>query len=130
VSAKEARRFGNALESAYGFSQAVRVGDVVYVAGQTAMGDDFSVSGSGDMAAQMRAAYASVARALEMFGAGMSDVVDETLYVTDTMAAATCAREVRAEVYGEAFEVASSLIGVSALGSPDLMIEIKCVAHL
>jgi enamine deaminase RidA (YjgF/YER057c/UK114 family) len=130
VSAKEARRFGNALESAYGFSQAVRVGDVVYVAGQTAMGDDFSVSGSGDMAAQMRAAYASVARALEMFGAGMSDVVDETLYVTDTMAAATCAREVRAEVYGEAFEVASSLIGVSALGSPDLKIEIKCVAHL
>jgi enamine deaminase RidA (YjgF/YER057c/UK114 family) len=130
VSAKEARTFGNALESAYGFSQAVRVGDVVYVAGQTAMGDDFSVAGPGDMEAQMRAAYASVARVLEMFGAGMADVVDETLYVTDTMAAAACARQVRAEIYGEAFEVASSLIGVSALGSPDLMIEIKCTAHL
>jgi enamine deaminase RidA (YjgF/YER057c/UK114 family) len=118
------------LESAYGFSQAVRVGDVVYVSGQTAMGDDFSVTGTGDMEAQMRAAYASVARALEMFGAGMGDVVDETLYVTDTMAAATCARRVREEVYGEAFEVASSLIGVSALGSPDLLIEIKCIAHV
>ncbi len=65
-----------------------------------------------------------------MFGAEPSDVVDETLFVTDVMAAATCAKEVRGEVYGEAFAVASTLIGVAALGSPDLMIEIKCVAHV
>ena len=127
---KEARGFGNLMEDAYGFSQAVRVGDIIYVSGQTAMGDDFSVTGGADMAAQMRAAYAAVARVLELYGAGMADVVDEVLFVTDTMAAATCAKEVRAEVYGEAFEVASTLIGVAALGSPDLMIEIKCVAHV
>ena len=65
-----------------------------------------------------------------MFGAEPSDVVDEVLFVTDMMAAATCAKQVRGEVYGESFEVASTLIGVAALGSPDLMIEIKCVAHV
>ena len=130
MSAKEARAFGNAMESAYGFSQAVRFGDVLYVSGQTAMGDDFSVTAPGDMEAQMRAAYASIARVLAMFDAGMEDVVDETLYVTDMMAAVTCAKQVREEIYGEGFAVASSLIGVAELGSQDLVIEIKCVAHV
>ncbi len=130
MSAKEARTFGNAMESAYGFSQAVRVGDVLYVSGQTAMGDDFSVTAPGDMEAQMRAAYASIARVLATFEVDMEDVVDETLYVTDMMAAVTCAKQVRGEIYGDDFAVASSLIGVAELGSPDLVIEIKCVAHV
>ncbi len=127
---KDARTFGNFMEEAYGFSQAVRVGDIIYVSGQTAMGDDFAAVGGDDMAAQMREAYAGVTRVLAMFGAAPSDVVDEVLFVTDVMAAATCAKQVRSEVYGESFEVASTLIGVAALGSPDLMIEIKCVAHV
>ena len=127
---KDARTFGNFMEEAYGFSQAVRVGDVIYVSGQTAMGEDFAAVGGDDMAAQMREAYAGLTRVLAMFGAEPSDVVDETLFVTDVMAAATSAKEVRGEVYGESFAVASTLIGVAALGSPDLMIEIKCVAHM
>jgi enamine deaminase RidA (YjgF/YER057c/UK114 family) len=118
------------MEEAYGFSQAVRVGDTIYVSGQTAMGDDFTAVGGDDMAAQMREAYAGVARVLAMYGAGVDDIVDEVLFVTDMMAAATCAKAVRGEVYGESFEVASTLIGVAALGSPDLMIEIKCVARV
>ena len=61
--AKDARTFGNFMEEAYGFSQAVRVGDVIYVSGQTAMGDDFAAVGGDDMAAQMREAYAGVDRA-------------------------------------------------------------------
>jgi enamine deaminase RidA (YjgF/YER057c/UK114 family) len=130
VAAKEARVFGNVMEEAYGFSQAVKVGDTIYVSGQTAMGDDFSVAGGDDMAAQMRAAYAAIGRVLALYGAQMSDVVDEVLFVTDTVAAATCAKAVRGEVYGDSFEVASTLIGVAALGSPDLMIEIKCVARM
>jgi enamine deaminase RidA (YjgF/YER057c/UK114 family) len=130
AAAKDARTFGNFMEEAYGFSQAVRVGDVIYVSGQTAIGDDFAAVGGDDMAAQMREAYAGVTRVLAMFGAEPSDVVDETLFVTDVMAAATCAKQVRGEVYGEAFAVASTLIGVAELGAPDLMIEIKCVAHV
>ena len=53
------------------------------------MGDDFAAVGGDDMAAQMREAYAGVTRVLAMFGAEPSDVVDETLFVTDVMAAAT-----------------------------------------
>lgn len=128
-SERTVQNFGSFAEEAYGFSQAVRVGDTIYVSGQTAFGDE-GIVGKGDMAAQMKQAYASIARLLEGFGAKMDDVVDETLFVTDVAAAGACARQVRGEVYGERFEMASSLIGVAGLGAPDLMIEIKCTARV
>ena len=108
----------------------MRAGDTVYISGQTAFLPEGGITGVGDMEAQMRQAYKGVATLLAAYGANMSNVVDETLYVTDVAAAATVARKVRGEAYGEVFEVASSLIGVSALGAPDLMIEIKCTARL
>ena len=126
---KETVKLGNFVEQAYGFSQAVKVGDTVYVAGQTAFGEQ-GVVGVGDMATQMREAYAAIGRVLARFGAGYSNVVDETLFVTDTMAAATVALEVRGEVYGPDFEVASTLVGIQALGAPELMVEIKCTARV
>lgn len=108
----------------YGFSQAVRVGDTVYVAGQTAS------DATGDMEAQMRQAYSGIEAALGQLGATLSDVVDETLFVTDMAAAAECAARVRSEVYGGRFELASTLIGTPRLGGPDLLVEIKCVARV
>ncbi len=127
---KEIRNLGSFAEEAYGFAQAVKVGDTIYVSGQTAFLPEGGIAGVGDMEAQMRQAYVSVAQLLEGYGADMGNVVDETLYVTDVAAAATVARKVRGEAYGEVFDVASSLIGVQALGAPDLMIEIKCTARL
>ena len=127
---KQIRNLGWFGEEAYGFAQAVKVGDTVYVSGQTAFLPEGGIVGVGDMEAQMRQSYVGVAQLLQAYGADMSNVVDETLYVTDVAAAATVARKVRGEAYGEVFEVASSLIGVQALGAPDLMIEIKCTARL
>ncbi len=127
---KQIRNLGWFGEEAYGFAQAVKVGDTVYVSGQTAFLPEGGIVGQGDMEVQMRQAYVGVAQLLQAYGADMSNVVDETLYVTDMAAAASVARKVRGEAYGEVFEVASSLIGVQALGAPDLMIEIKCTARL
>ena len=128
MSETQVARFGNFMEEVYGCAQAVRRGDAVYVAGQTAMGDDGSVAGPGDMAVQMRQAYLGIGRALAQVGAGFPDVVEETLFVTDVMAAATVAADVRREFYGPDFPVASTLVEVRALGSPELVIEIKCTA--
>lgn len=127
---KQIRNLGWFGEQAYGFAQAVKVGDTVYVSGQTAFLPEGGIAGVGDMEVQMRQAYVGVAQLLQAYGADMSNVVDETLYVTDMAAAASVARKVRGEAYGEVFDVASSLIGVQALGAPDLMIEIKCTARL
>jgi len=127
---KEPMNFGNFMEEAYGFSEAVKVGDTIYVSGQTAFGDDGTIAGLDDMKVQMRAAYAGIERALGMYGATMDAVVDETLFVTDMTAAVTVANEVRKEVYGGKFEMASTLCEIKALGSPQLLIEIKCTARV
>lgn len=129
MSDRQVARFGNFMEEVYGFAQAVRRGDTIHVAGQTAMRDDGTVEGLGDMARQMRQAYLGIARALQQLGSSFDDVVEETLFVTDAMAAATVAAEVRREFYGPEFPVASTLVEVNALGTPDLMIEIKCTAQ-
>lgn len=126
---KETHTFGNFMEEVYGFAQSVKVGDTIYVAGQTAFQDDGSIDGEGDMATQMRAAYRGIERALGGLGATMDDVIDETLFVTDVNAASGCALEVRKEVYGGRFELASTLCQVAALGAPQLLIEIKCTAR-
>ena len=130
MATKEPTYFGDFMEEVYGFAQAVKADNIIYVSGQTAFTEQGELDGVGDMAAQMRRAYANIKRVLEKFGATMDDVVDETLFVTDIMAAATVAHEVRKEVYGGRFEVASSLCQIAQLGMPDMLIEIKCTAHV
>ena len=124
---KQAAYFGGEAERRYGYAQAIRVGETVYVSGQIARGEGGALIGPGDMAAQMRAAYEGVARALAPFGADLSNVVEEVLYVTDIAAASQAAGEVRHEAYGvaagEAIEVASTLVQVAALAHPGLLVE-------
>ena len=127
---REVRRFGTAAEEAYGFAQAVRAGETVYISGQTASPVDGATGPAGDMDAQMRTAYRRIGELLKMFGATMANVVDETLYVTDMNAAIPAAVAIRREVYGGVFDVASTLIGVQRLGGADLLVEIKCTARL
>ena len=114
---KQAAYLGGDAERHYGYAQAVRVGDTVYVSGQIARGEDGELIGAGEMAAQLRAAYANIARALAAFDASLSNVVEEVLYVTDIAA-------------GEPIEVASTLVQVVALAHPDLLVEIRCTARL
>ncbi len=120
--------FGTPAERSYGYAQAVKAGDTIYISGQVALTARGAISGVGDMRAQMREAYAGVERVLAEYGADMSHVVDEVLYVTDVAAASAVAGDVRREVYGGTFELASTLLQVAALAAPDLLIEIRCTA--
>jgi enamine deaminase RidA (YjgF/YER057c/UK114 family) len=123
-------QFGAPEETSYGFAQAVRVGDLVHVSGQIGRDGDERPT---DMLGQMRIAYRRIARLLDELGLTMRDVVDETLFVTDMRAASAAAHVVRVEAYGEPIEVASTLIGVAQVGSPDaavqLLVEIKATAQ-
>jgi enamine deaminase RidA (YjgF/YER057c/UK114 family) len=112
-----------------GLPQAVKVGDTIYVPGTTAHAEGREPSP--DMAEQMRAAYAKIGEALAHFGAGLGDVVEQTVFVTD-MPAALAARHVRMEAYGRTGDglPASATVEVTALGRPGLMVEIKVTARL
>jgi enamine deaminase RidA (YjgF/YER057c/UK114 family) len=126
---REYAKFGIDGESDFGFVQAVKVGDTIYVSGQTA----WQAQGGCDieaMAAQMSVAYEKITQALASFGASLTHVVDEVLFVTDIPAALACATAIRSNAYSGQPQVASTMIGVASLGAPELLVEIKCVARL
>ncbi len=114
----------------------VRVGDTIHLSGAVSVDAQGNPLHEGDIVGQMKKAYANIASVLEKFGATMDDIVYETQFVTD-MASIMGSEErmgaffgARAEAYGGKPEVSQSLIGVKELAIPELMIEIKVVAHV
>jgi enamine deaminase RidA (YjgF/YER057c/UK114 family) len=140
---KEAAYFGVPWEDAYGYAQAIKVGDTIYVSGQVSHDDKgklvapAALDESGKaaefsmMEQQMRTAYANAVKLLARFGATLDNVVEETLYVLDVDAAFAAAGEVRKQAYGTARpQCASNLIGVTRLAQPEFLIEIAFKAVL
>ena len=84
---KETKSLGMPWEKEYGYSQAVKVGDTIYLSGQVSHDDQGNIVGLGDMEAQMRQAYANVEKVLAQYGATFDNVVDELLFVKDMDAA-------------------------------------------
>jgi enamine deaminase RidA (YjgF/YER057c/UK114 family) len=117
---------GSPYEPLVGFSRAVRVGDTVYVSGTVAWGDDGKLVGAGDVYAQGKQVIRNIQKALEQAGASLADVVRTRIYVTDISRLEEAAR-----AHGEAFaEVrpASTMVEVSALAEPEMLVEIEAVA--
>jgi len=113
-------------EPLIGFSRAVRAGDTVYVSGTVAWGPDGALVGPGDVYAQAKQAIANIDAALREAGASLRDVVRTRIYLTDISRweeAARAHREAFAEV-----RPASSLLEVSRLAAPDMLVEIEAIA--
>jgi 2-iminobutanoate/2-iminopropanoate deaminase len=117
-------------EKEYGYAQALKVGDTVYVSGQVSHDDNGNIVGLGNMEAQMRQAYANIRKVLAQYGATMDNIVDEILFVTDMNTAFAAAVKCREDVFFGTPVVASTIIQIQRLAFPELMIEIKCVAKV
>lgn len=128
--AKETKSLNMPWESKYGYVQAVKVGDTIYLSGQASHDNKSNIVGLGDMEMQMRQTYANVQQVLAHYGATMDNIVDEVLFVTDMETAYTAAIECREEIFAGAPVVASTIVQIQRLAFPDLMIEIKCVAKV
>jgi enamine deaminase RidA (YjgF/YER057c/UK114 family) len=140
---RETRGLGMPWEKTYGYAQAVRVGDTIYVSGQLSHDDAGNIVGPApldahgrildhaNMAVQMRQTYVNAAKLLGQFGATLQDVVEEVLYVTDMDAAFAAAGPVRKQAYGsEMPPVASTMLTTSRLALPTQLIEIRFVARV
>jgi len=88
---KETKNFGMPWEKEYGYAQAVKVGETIYLSGQVGHDDTGNIVGRGDMEAQMRQAYANIRKLLALYGATIENVVDEILFVTNMDEAFTAA---------------------------------------
>ena len=117
---------GAPWEESVGYCRAVRVGDHVAVSGTAPVGDDGEVVGVGDAYAQARRCIDILERALNEAGAGLDNVVRTRMFVTDISQ-----WEAIGKAHGEAFGAirpATSMVEVSALIDPDMLVEIEADA--
>lgn len=118
---------GSPWEPKFGYSRAVRIGPWVFVAGTT--GSDAEGNAAvPDAYGQSRVALDKIERALCEAGATLTDVVRTRIFVTRIADFEAVARA-HAERFG-AIRPASTLVEVSALGAPDLVVEIEADAYL
>ena len=127
---KQTKSFGMSWEKEYGYAQAVKVGDTIYVSGQVSHDETGKIVGAGDMEAQMRQAYANIKKILAHYGATIDNIVDEILFVTDMDKAFAAAVKCRNDIFSGTPSVASTIVQIQRLGFPELMIEIRCVAKV
>jgi enamine deaminase RidA (YjgF/YER057c/UK114 family) len=113
------------------FAQGTLVGNVLYLSGQVGIDQDGNAPTS--IADQTKVAYTNMQDVLAQFGADMSNIVDETFFVTDMDELFGNIEDVygaRGAAYGGTPEVCQTVVQVVALVQPELKIEIKCIAHL
>lgn len=114
---------GTSWEPVVGYSRAVRVGSMVWVAGTTATGPDGRIVAPGDAAAQTRQALENVRAALARAGAKMEHVVRTRIFVRDIRGWEAIGR-VHGEYFG-AIRPATAMVEVSGLVDPDMLVEIE-----
>jgi enamine deaminase RidA (YjgF/YER057c/UK114 family) len=111
---------GSEFEDIVGYSRAVRVGPLVAVAGTTGAGDG--------VAAQTRDALRRIEIALREAGAELTDVIRTRIFVTD-ISQWRDVGAVHAEIFGDIRPV-STMVEISALIAPDLLVEIEVDAYV
>ena len=123
------RRLGSGApwEAVIGYSRVVVAGPFVFVAGTTGTVDG-RVTAPGDAHDQTVQALRNIEAALASAGAGLADVVQARVFVTDISRWAEVGRA-HEEVFGHARPV-SAMVGVAGLIDPAMLVEIEAVAYL
>jgi 2-iminobutanoate/2-iminopropanoate deaminase len=127
---KEAKSLGMSWEKEYGYSQAVKVDNTIYVSGQVSHDDKGNIVGQGNMEVQMRQAYTNIQKVLVQYGATMDNIVDEVLFVTDMDAAFAARVRCKQEVFSSNPVLTSTIVQIQRLAFPELMVEIRCICKV
>jgi enamine deaminase RidA (YjgF/YER057c/UK114 family) len=117
---------GAKWEDIVGYSRAVRIDNFVEVAGTTSVDENGNVVGANDPYQQTKYTLQKIEKALRQAGATLRDVIRTRVYVTDISRWEEIGR-----AHGEFFreiKPASSMIEVSKLISPELLVEIEVTA--
>jgi reactive intermediate/imine deaminase len=110
----------------YRLSQAIRVGDLLFVSGQAAIDPQGELVGVGDFEAQAEQTFRNLERVLQAGGSGLDRIVKVTIFLTD-MSNFPKIVELRGRWFSQPYP-ADTIVEVSSLALPELEIEIEAVA--
>ncbi len=113
-----------------GYSQAVRVGQVLYVSGQMALGADGQIVGRGDLSAQAAQVFANLSTVLRIAGAVPADIVRLTIYTTDAQRDWEKVRQAAPEFFPLRNPPAVTVLGVQSLGHDGALLAVEATAAM
>jgi enamine deaminase RidA (YjgF/YER057c/UK114 family) len=119
---------GGPFEQRVGYSRIIRAGNLVVVAGTTALMPDGAIAGIGDPYLQAQQTIANIGSALERVGATLANVIRTRVFLVDTGHFEGFAR-----AHGEAFadiRPVNTTVVVAELADPRMLIEIEVDAYL
>ena len=120
---------GMPWEDAFGYSQALRVGDTIYISGQLSHDETGTLTGVGDFAAQMRGSFANIDKLLAALGATKRQIVDDLVAVVNLRGNFNTVVEEHRRYFGD-HRPASTTIGVVELALPEQLVEIAVTVRL
>ena len=119
---------GTKWEDIVGYSRAVRIGNMIEVAGTTAVDEKGQVVGSGNPAEQTKFILSKIEKALTSAGATLNDVVRTRMFVTNIADWETIGRV--HGLYFKDIKPVATMVEVRSLISPELLVEIEVTAIL
>ena len=116
--------------TAFAYSHAVRMGDLIFVAGEVPRDQNGDLVGKGDVRAQTEQVFENLKAVLEAAGSGLDKVGKVTVFTT-SLEYRPIIHEIRSRIFQEVGHLpASTLAVVTSLADPDWLVEIEAVASV
>lgn len=115
-------------EDLYGFSQALLVGDTLYISGQVGLGDDGQIVGADDFGQQIAAVFSNIDKVLKAFGMVREHIVSDTVLAVGLQNHFMDIAAAHKGYFGQ-HKPTSTALGVTELAFPGLLVEIAAVAQ-
>ncbi len=111
-----------------GYTHVVVSGGTIYMSGQVSMNEKGEVIGKGDLRTQTQQVFENISKCLKAVDATFADIAKMNTYVVNMKPEdLPVIREVRMKYLNTEHPPASTLVGVTALANPDLLIEIELI---